>query len=112
MPAARQIACGKTAWLGQGMENTSPAHHVPEEKTMTRHIDVTEVGAPDPELRNSPIFDDAAEDASSYDFDLEEGVCYFNDVSYRIGEYVCSSAELLHCEERGIWVRKGSCYSK
>jgi len=109
---ALQKTLGMIAGLSQGMGKLNPADHVPEEKTMTRHIDVTEVGAPDPELRTSPIFDDAAEDVSSYDFDLEGGVCYFNDVSYRIGEYVCSSAELLHCEERGIWIRKGSCYTK
>ncbi len=78
---------------------------------MTRHIDVIEVGAPDPELRNSPIFDDTAE-SGSYDFDREAGVCYFNDLSYHLGDYVCSGADLLHCEERGIWVRKGSCYSQ
>ena len=79
---------------------------------MTRHINLTDVGAPDSDLKNSPIFDDAAEDSSSYDFDMESDACYFNDVRYPIGEYICSAAELLHCEERGIWVRKGSCYSK
>lgn len=83
-----------------------------EEATMTRHINVVEVGAPDPELRNSPVFDDTAQDSSTYEFDVESSLCYFNDLGYRIGDYICSGAELLHCEERGIWVRKGSCYGK
>lgn len=68
------------------------------------------VGAPDPELKNSPIFDDADADDLSFDRELETGVCYFNSRSYDIGSYVCSGDDLLHCEGRGIWVREGSCY--
>jgi hypothetical protein len=34
-------------------------------------------------------------------------VCYFNGVAYSVGQYVRSGSELLHCEERGVWVRKG-----
>ena len=70
---------------------------------MTGHAE--QVGAPDPELRNSPIFDEYEE--VSLDLELEEGVCYFNDVSYPIGQYVLSGSELLKCEGRGVWVRKG-----
>ena len=39
--------------------------------------------------------------------ETEAGVCYFNDSAYPIGTYVLSGGELLHCEERGVWVRKG-----
>ena len=40
--------------------------------------------------------------------DLEiEGVCYFNDEAFAIGDYVRSGAEVLLCAERGVWVRKG-----
>jgi hypothetical protein len=67
------------------------------------------VGAPDPERRNSPIFDEADAEDLSLDLELETGVCYFNDQAYAIGEYVCSGNELLRCEERGVWVREGSC---
>ncbi len=67
------------------------------------------VGAPDPELRNSPIFDEASAESLSLDLELETGACYFNGTAYPVGQYVCSGDELLHCEERGIWVRKGSC---
>jgi hypothetical protein len=28
-------------------------------------------------------------------------------VAYPIGQYVLSGSDLLHCEERGVWVRKG-----
>jgi len=68
------------------------------------------VGAPDPELRNSPIFDDTDADELSLDLELEAGVCYFNSLSYVIGSYVCSGDELLRCEGRGVWIREGSCH--
>ena len=58
------------------------------------------VGAPDPELRNSPIFDSNDADELSLDLELETGVCYFNAQSYPLGSYVCSGDELLRCEER------------
>ena len=66
---------------------------------------VPQVGAPDPELKTSPIFDEY--DEISLDLELEAGACYFNNVAYPIGQYVSSGSELLHCEERGVWVRKG-----
>ncbi len=64
-----------------------------------------QVGAPDPERRSSPIFDQ--DDEISLDLELEAGVCYFNDVAYPIGEYVLSGSEVLRCEGRGVWVREG-----
>lgn len=66
-----------------------------------------QVGAPDPERRTSPIFDDDDNEELSLDLELETGVCYFNDVAYAIGQYVRSGSELLRCEERGVWVREG-----
>ena len=64
-----------------------------------------QVGAPDPELKTSPILDEDEE--FSLDLELETGACYFNSVAYPIGQFVLSGNELLHCEERGLWVRKG-----
>jgi hypothetical protein len=64
-----------------------------------------QVGAPDPELNTSPIFD--PDDDISPDLELETGVCYFNDVAYRIGQYIASGNEVLRCEGRGVWVREG-----
>jgi hypothetical protein len=70
---------------------------------MTQHV--TQVGAPDPELRTSPIFDEYED--ISLDLELESGACYFNNAVYLVGQYLRSGSELLHCEERGVWVRKG-----
>jgi hypothetical protein len=66
---------------------------------------VPQVGAPDPELKTSPIFDEYED--ISLDLELETGVCFFNNMSYPVGQYLRSGSELLHCEERGVWVRKG-----
>ena len=77
---------------------------------MVRRINVPNVGAPDPELKNSPIFDHESEEYEAADLELESRVCYFNGRSYGIGEYVCSGDALLRCMERGIWVRVGTCY--
>jgi hypothetical protein len=71
---------------------------------MTKHI--PQVGAPDPELRNSPIIDDEDEELPT-EVDVETGACYFNGVTYPLGSYVLSGNELLHCMERGVWVRTG-----
>lgn len=70
---------------------------------MAQHV--LQVGAPDPELKTSPILDEFEE--LSLDSELAAGVCYFNGVPYRVGRYLRSGDELLHCEERGVWVRKG-----
>ena len=66
---------------------------------------VPQVGAPDPEHDTSPILDEDEE--LSLDTELERGFCRFNGIAYPIGQYVLSGNELLHCEERGVWVRKG-----
>jgi len=68
-----------------------------------------QVGAPDPELKTSPIFDEAERGSMSLDLELESGVCFFNNRSYQLGDYVCSGNELLRCEEYGVWVREGGC---
>jgi hypothetical protein len=67
---------------------------------------IPQVGAPDPELKCSPIFDEEEEDIS-LDRELEAPMCYFNNVEFPIGQYVRSGSELLHCEGRGVWVRTG-----
>ena len=67
---------------------------------------VPQVGAPDPELRNSPIVDSEEAEAWSLDDELEQGACYFNNVPYPVGQYVYCGDELLRCA-RGVWVRKG-----
>ena len=68
------------------------------------------VGVPDPELKTSPILEESDEDYELLAQGVEElQTCYFNNVSYVDGDYVCSgSGALLRCE-KGLWVRKGSC---
>ncbi len=51
---------------------------------------IPQVGAPDPERNTSPIFDEEDADDLSFDLELESGVCYFNDVAYRVGDYAPS----------------------
>lgn len=72
---------------------------------------LAKVGAPDPELKNSAIFDRESGDFLSLDLEQESGVCYFNNLEYAVSQCVCSGNELLCCEERGIWVKEGSCPS-
>ena len=55
---------------------------------------IPQVGAPDPERKNSPIFDE--DDELSLDLELEAGVCYFDDATYPIGQYVLSGSEFSH----------------
>jgi hypothetical protein len=76
---------------------------------MPSTTDERQVGAPDPEQKNSPIVDEseADEQAGSRDLELEKGVCYFNGERFAIGDYVRSGAEVLKCSGRGVWVRKG-----
>jgi len=70
-----------------------------------------QVGAPDPEMRTSPIAGQSSEygdDDTPPDLEaLETPVCYFNNESFPIGSYVLSGDELLSCERPGLWVRKG-----
>ncbi|HET7596811.1 MAG TPA: hypothetical protein VFK15_07755, partial [Burkholderiales bacterium] len=67
------------------------------------------VGAPDPELKNSPIVDESrlCEQPAPTEFGLQEGVCYFKGGSYPIGACVQSGSEALQRTEGGIWAYKG-----
>jgi hypothetical protein len=67
---------------------------------------VPQVGAPDPEKQTSPVLDEDEESDSSLDLERETGACCFNGQSFPIGSYVLTGSELLHCEERGVWIRK------
>lgn len=67
-----------------------------------------QVGASDPELKNSPIIDegDFDPDEAPPGMETEAPVCYFNGESFALGSYVRSGSDLLKCE-RGVWVRMG-----
>lgn len=71
---------------------------------------IPDVGAPDPELRNSPVSEEADEDFDVLAQEAEDlPVCYFNGVSYPDKQFVCSgSSKLLRCM-KGIWVCEGTC---
>jgi hypothetical protein len=45
---------------------------------MTNDVHIPNAGAPDPELKNSPIFDHESFETEAADLELETGVCYFN----------------------------------
>ena len=74
-----------------------------------KSVDVDDVGAPDPELKNSPIIDAEIEEGEFLGYDREAQVCYFNGIRYPHGDYICSGDELMRCEN-GAWVRTGSRY--
>ena len=68
-----------------------------------------QVGAADPERKNSPIQTDPDQS-----FELlreqvgdEAAGCYFNDVEYAEGALIMSGSTRLRCE-RGIWVEAGT----
>jgi len=63
------------------------------------------VSAPDPELRNSLIIDAWDRGEPSLDAELESDACYFNNQRFDIGNYVHSGDELLHCTDRGVWIK-------
>lgn len=77
---------------------------------MTERIHITNVGAPDPELRNSPILDESDYDEQlGMDADsLDTARCQFNGADFANGSMICSGDELLRCSH-GTWLRCGSC---
>ena len=71
---------------------------------------IKDVGTPASEARTSPIVEESDEE-----FDLlmqaqeDQAYCYFNNVAYDDGSFVCSgSGEQLHCE-KGVWIRESGC---
>lgn len=67
---------------------------------MIRPQRLGDVGAPDLEARNSPIMEEGDEEFELLALGLEErACCYFNNVAYDHGAFVCSdSGEQLGCE--------------
>jgi len=65
------------------------------------------LGAQDPELKNSPVAWESDEDTEAL---REEGpgepVCFFNGQAYDHGTVIKSSTVLLRCD-RGIWFPAG-----
>ena len=76
---------------------------------MTDRIHAPNVGAPDPELRTSPIAEENDEAMETLKQEVQgEPVCTFNGKAFAQGALVCSGGALLRCDY-GIWVEIGSC---
>lgn len=69
---------------------------------------VEDVGAQDPELKNSPIVEETLEEdlALRQQVPAEQSFCYFNDESFPQNTVVKSGTVMLRCD-RGIWVTAG-----
>jgi hypothetical protein len=66
-----------------------------------------QVGVQDPELRNSPIYDELdAEELTGAQALEYRGACYFNGKQYPHGTRVCSGDEILLCTPEGLWMRQ------
>lgn len=72
------------------------------------HRSITQVGAPDPELHNSPI---AVEEDIDTDVVLQQvpgaAVCWFNGSEFGNGDFVASGSQVLRCSY-GVWIEAGS----
>jgi hypothetical protein len=66
-----------------------------------------QLGAQDPELKNSPVAWESDEDTEALRESIpEEPVCYFNDRAYAHDTVVGSGDVLLRCDH-GLWVPAG-----
>lgn len=71
---------------------------------MSHHKTITDLGAPIPELKNSPIISNFDEERELIDMQIpEERQCYFNGNAYQHGACIKSGTVILQCE-RGAWV--------
>lgn len=75
---------------------------------MTEFNNIKDVGAPDPELNTSPIAEENNKATEGLRQEVPgEPVCYFNNKSFKTGDYIKSGASILKCDY-GIWIPAGS----
>jgi hypothetical protein len=68
---------------------------------------ILDLGAQDPELRNSPIAEEGDEDTEALRETMPGApMCYFNGSAYSHGTIIKSGTTALRCEH-GLWVRAG-----
>lgn len=68
--------------------------------------DLLDYGAPDPELKNSPIADELGDDTEALRQQMPgDVVCYFNDRGFGHGEEIRSGDSVLRCNY-GLWIRR------
>ena len=76
---------------------------------MNGKIHLPQVGAPDPELKSSPIVEEFDEEYEVVKQQVPgEPECYFNSEMYKNDQSICSGSERLRCNY-GVWMREGSC---
>lgn len=74
---------------------------------MTEFKYTKDLGAPDPELKNSPIAYENDEETEILRQEIPgEPICYFNNQSFPNGTYIKSGNTVLKCVF-GIWVEAG-----
>ena len=74
---------------------------------MESHHRMRNVGAIDPKLKTSPVFEETAEDADVLGQQAPEAAtCWFNGQAFATGEFVRSGSVVLQCR-RGLWVEIG-----
>ena len=79
------------------------------------HRSLPQVGAQDPELRNSPIADEEDEETdvvprrivASATGPPGAAACWYNGAQYDHGTYVVSGSQVLRCHY-GVWMDSGS----
>jgi len=67
---------------------------------------VVDVGAQDPELKNSPVWESDEESEALREEGPGEPVCFFNNEAYEHNTVIKSGTVLLRCDH-GIWVPAG-----
>jgi len=66
-----------------------------------------QLGAPDPERKNSPVAWEADDDTEALREEVpDEACCFFNDIAYGHGTVVESGSVRLRCD-LGIWLPAG-----
>lgn len=73
-----------------------------------RPATLPQVGAMDPDLRNSPIAAELEEDSDTIRLQVPgEPMCYFNGRGFAHDEFVASGSQVLRCRY-GVWIEMGS----
>jgi len=74
---------------------------------MKQHGDLPDLGAQDPERRNSPVAEEGDDDSDVLRQAIPgEPFCCFNDTDFPHGAYIRTGTVILRCD-RGIWVPVG-----
>jgi hypothetical protein len=74
---------------------------------MSRTPNIPNVGAMDPELRNSVVAEEFAEESDTVQQEVPgDAVCYFNGQAFDNESYVRSGDRLLKCRY-GVWIETG-----